>query len=550
MKIQFASLAKIGMVLLLFGANTGYAQQESEEIQYLPFPIELTKIDASITFFEKTNEVKTLALLYEEKAKLLESQATYAAIAYYKKALEQYYIFDNREAIIRISNLIANFYYQLDDYENSLKENYVLLSFHEQNQDTIKIAQTHSTIGSLYSDLNERELAIKHQRMALKLCNQIGSERGIAAISNNIAQLYFDIDSIDQAFNCVRVAETINKKTNNHDWLSINRSQYADFYRELGQYDSARFYLDRVRDYTNEFGSIQDSIDLFRKTGIYYYYVDSVSEAVAYFNKGILLSRESGNIKSESNLNHWLSEVYGTKGEMDLALNYLTIHHDLLDSLANMQSKRRLEEYEILYGVGELERDLMASKYAEKIAQQNEDKIRSKFIFILCCGVLIFVIGFVIFIQYRKQIKTNRTLLKLNLASLESQSEDSQKYSNSNLSDDKKEAIQEAFIKLIIEEEGFKDQALNLEVVAKKLNVSRTYLSQVINETYDQNFNSFINECRVNLAKKYLLSPQYELYSIQGVAETVGFKSISSFNSAFKKNTGLTPSYYRNKGKK
>ena len=49
---------------------------------------------------------------------------------------------------------------------------------------------------------------------------------------------------------------------------------------------------------------------------------------------------------------------------------------------------------------------------------------------------------------------------------------------------------------------------------------------------------------RIDKAKEVLISTQYRNYSMEGIAEMVGFKSRSAFYSSFKGFTGLTPSQY------
>lgn len=51
---------------------------------------------------------------------------------------------------------------------------------------------------------------------------------------------------------------------------------------------------------------------------------------------------------------------------------------------------------------------------------------------------------------------------------------------------------------------------------------------------------------RVNDSKEMLLNPEYSNYSTEGIAKSVGFNSKSSFYTAFKKNTGLTPAEFKN----
>jgi AraC-like DNA-binding protein len=93
----------------------------------------------------------------------------------------------------------------------------------------------------------------------------------------------------------------------------------------------------------------------------------------------------------------------------------------------------------------------------------------------------------------------------------------------------------------ILKEKPFLDQDLSIVKLAKDLNTNSKYLSHVINSEYKQNFINFINKFRVEEVKIYLLSEKQNL-TIEALAQNAGFKSKSSFNLAFKKVTGKTPS--------
>jgi len=97
----------------------------------------------------------------------------------------------------------------------------------------------------------------------------------------------------------------------------------------------------------------------------------------------------------------------------------------------------------------------------------------------------------------------------------------------------------------VITQSHFRDHDLTLEKLAKKLKTNRSYLSESINGHFGVNFNQWLNQVRIHEAKKMLVDEKYTHYSIEGISQEVGFSSISSFNSAFKKETGLTPSVFR-----
>src|SRR5439155_27331821 len=86
---------------------------------------------------------------------------------------------------------------------------------------------------------------------------------------------------------------------------------------------------------------------------------------------------------------------------------------------------------------------------------------------------------------------------------------------------------------------------LSLPKLAAKLALPTHHLSQIINARLNQNFFDFINSYRVEEAKQMLLDPAKKHYSLLVISEEVGFNSKSAFNTAFKKQTSLTPSEFR-----
>ena len=89
------------------------------------------------------------------------------------------------------------------------------------------------------------------------------------------------------------------------------------------------------------------------------------------------------------------------------------------------------------------------------------------------------------------------------------------------------------------------DPELTLSQLAKDLSISRSQLSQLINDGIGENFYDFVNKYRVEQVKKLMIDPQVKNYNMLGIALEAGFKSKSTFNLIFKRFTGLTPTEYR-----
>lgn len=96
----------------------------------------------------------------------------------------------------------------------------------------------------------------------------------------------------------------------------------------------------------------------------------------------------------------------------------------------------------------------------------------------------------------------------------------------------------------------FLDNDLNLPTVAEKLGISIHEASFLINETTKDNFYNFINKYRVDEAKKLLASAKMDELNILGIAFASGFNSKTTFNTTFKKITGISPSQYSKQQKK
>ncbi len=100
-------------------------------------------------------------------------------------------------------------------------------------------------------------------------------------------------------------------------------------------------------------------------------------------------------------------------------------------------------------------------------------------------------------------------------------------------------------LEMMENEKPFLNLDITLNVLAGQLGTNSKYLSFLINNEFDCNFSSFVNSYRIKHAKMLLENPENKIYTIQSIAEMTGFKSKSAFNHAFKKETQMTPSKYK-----
>ncbi|MGA3288470.1 MAG: AraC family transcriptional regulator [Bacteroidota bacterium] len=119
-----------------------------------------------------------------------------------------------------------------------------------------------------------------------------------------------------------------------------------------------------------------------------------------------------------------------------------------------------------------------------------------------------------------------------------------QKYQSSILKQSDKEQYREKLTALMGGEKIFLNPSMTLSDIAEKLELAPCYVSQIINESFQQNFRDFINKYRIEESKRLLTQPNQHL-NILGIALDAGFNSKSAFNNAFKKHTGITPKEFK-----
>ncbi len=91
----------------------------------------------------------------------------------------------------------------------------------------------------------------------------------------------------------------------------------------------------------------------------------------------------------------------------------------------------------------------------------------------------------------------------------------------------------------------FTKQDMSLALLAANFDTNTKYLSEVINTHKGKNFNSYINELRINyIIDKLKNNRTYLQYKISYLAEESGFSSHSSFATVFKAVTGIPPTVF------
>jgi AraC-like DNA-binding protein len=118
------------------------------------------------------------------------------------------------------------------------------------------------------------------------------------------------------------------------------------------------------------------------------------------------------------------------------------------------------------------------------------------------------------------------------------------KYAKTGLDEDSSKLLKEKLEQFMEEKKPYLQPQIKIKDLADMMGQASHQISQVINESFGQNFYEFVNMYRVNEAKILLKNPEFKNYTLTAIGFEVGFNSKSAFYNAFKKHTGTTPAKY------
>ncbi len=87
------------------------------------------------------------------------------------------------------------------------------------------------------------------------------------------------------------------------------------------------------------------------------------------------------------------------------------------------------------------------------------------------------------------------------------------------------------------------EEKLTLNKVAELYNISPNYLSVLFSKYNDTGFTDYINQSKIETAKRLMTDSDLKIYEI---SDTLGFESAFYFSRVFKKVTGISPRDFMN----
>lgn len=105
--------------------------------------------------------------------------------------------------------------------------------------------------------------------------------------------------------------------------------------------------------------------------------------------------------------------------------------------------------------------------------------------------------------------------------------------------------LKDRILDIIGVQKKYKDKNFSAKKLAEELATNTRYISAVVNVRFGKNYTSFVNEYRIEEAKKILVDPKYAGLRMEEVSDMVGFSNRQSFYASFYRIMGIAPREYK-----
>lgn len=340
------------------------------------------------------------------------------------------------------------------------------------------------------------------------------SPRYLCSAYEQLYKNYMSIGDRDSTLKYMRLCEsTAVKHGILHVYLEV-LVKYADYYDSIGNYKAASRYRAR---YQHEKDSIFDTHELENvKNEQLLYEMNKYDKYIASLN-----AREKERVLTISAQRYTIA-----------AVSVVTLVVGLLLLVVYRQKKRIDKSYNNLFVVNRNfvnNQEIMRQRLNDAVSRLKESEAEAE--------------------QLRGRLAAYDADDVVKDAGASEQSDDmAHKAKSGGINDDMRRKLLDSVVDIMENTTEFCSADFSLARMAALVGSNSKYVSLVINETFHKSFKNYVNEYRIHLACLRMSDTEgYGSYTLNAIAESVGFKSYTTFVELFRKIVGITPSMYKDK---
>ena len=512
------------------------------------------KFDSALYHFEKRYEIVTAMNDSIGIASTNDNIGTiYIHQGKHEKALELRIKANNIYAALNMMGHLAsgytwigNIYKEQGEYKKAL-ENYLnSLKIYEDENDEQNISYPLLNISSIYRYMKQYDLAKQYAYRAKEIFNNFKNKNGVGVSLYRIAIITSEENDYYKTINYLDEAKELFEETQNMYFLTLVNQFLGTCYLKIGKNEIAFEHFEKSLESSQQIGDMNLISTMFQNTGTEYFVNGDYIKALEFMRKAEKVLLQIKDNYSLMKISQNFIEIYSLLNQPDSVSKYFQQYQQYSDSIYNEKTTKAIAEMQTKYSSEKKEKELELS--AIKIMQQKSKEI---YLIIVIFILLVNSLLFYLFLQHKH--KKNLLIAKTNMERDRIFKDETKCKIRNLVSDHTTKKILNKLTNEIEIKKCYLQPELNISSLAQKTGTNREYLSQIINKTYNKNFNDFVNYHRVQESVeilKKIVAGELENWTMDVVAEKSGFKYTSTFYPAFKHLMNMSPAEFRKALKK
>jgi AraC-like DNA-binding protein len=419
----------------------------------------------------------------------------------------------------------------------------------ELTADSLFLGYLYTNISIIYAGHGQVEKADEYFNKSMKVFRNIRNDRAIAYNLNLKGMDYISRKKYKEAVSLLIEAGTLKKEAKDWQGACFVYSNLTEVYTHIGNSAKATLALKEAEEMCVKAGDKLSLAAFLQSKGKYHALLKDYPKALEAFEQSLSIAKEIAVQEiAEQNLLS-ISEIYQAKGDAGEALRYYKIYTSARDSV--LQASRT---YTMAETLAKYETDKKDTQIKALINSKLKSERGRYFVVGNVIAVILLLFVAIVFFFRLKGNYTERLQFLLTIREQVNHQREKaldlfipiqpDRASKPMLTSELQSGLWLHLQDLMENEKLFLHNDLSMAELARRLNTNTTYLSKVINDITHQNFSNYLNQYRIEEACRLLSEPQSRNFTIEAIAQSVGFKSKSAFNTAFRKIKSATPSEF------
>ena len=310
----------------------------------------------------------------------------------------------NPSLILNCYQYLSSFYSEIEDYDKAI--DYMTMAYKKLDDTREKNAPYQKVIfnnyiGNLYAYKKNYDMAISYFELSIRMADSLKfSTLKIPAYVSLLNQ-YLRIDEPKKALDYLNSppGDNLKKYLGNFGMASMIDQAYGVVYTELGNYDSARIYLEKAKPMFENSSNENNKVNFYTQLASFYRKSGDKEHAIEYYLKVKEFSEKNGLLENVKRASRYLDTLYRQSGDIATAGIYNGIYYQYKDSIETLKREKELTQVE---AADEQQRQLRAVKEKEE-----KDRQRNNIQYLaITIGIVALFIGLVVLGMFKVSANT------------------------------------------------------------------------------------------------------------------------------------------------